>query len=252
MSAYFVNRTTIDYIVALALWGPEAAYGKAITKPWSVPPTVARLADDRLPIVSLQEAADALGRQQEAADALGRQLWAENARSVAHRYPRAEENAENAKLAAEYTWTPCVVPSDADVGWPTTPKGLIGCLDYQSCEHPGWEASAARAFLIALYDAAVPIAAPVKVIVSRCRNDEDIDNEARYIGQAFDRIPRSDKRAAVGYNGGVLIEHIAGYDLLPPNNGAMIRSLPYPLAYRALVLGFDPREAAGDPSTATF
>lgn len=74
----------------------------------------------------------------------GQTLWRENVVSVAYRYSLAtrdpdELSSYNRDVAA-YEYEPCAVTAqqiDAD----------IDCLDYQSCEHDGWEASAACALL---------------------------------------------------------------------------------------------------------
>ena len=70
----------------------------------------------------------------------GQTLWRENVVSVAYRYSLAtrdpdELSSYNRDVAA-YEYEPCAVTAqqiDAD----------IDCLDYQSCEHDGWNASAA-------------------------------------------------------------------------------------------------------------
>jgi hypothetical protein len=67
------------------------------------------------------------------ADEIGQMLWEENHKSVNARY---RENTKTPK----YTFRPVEVPSPGEVA-----KG-IGCYEYQSCEHDGWETSAAKAF----------------------------------------------------------------------------------------------------------
>jgi hypothetical protein len=70
----------------------------------------------------------------------GAMLWRENVVSVAYRYNLATrdatELAEYERDVDAYTFTPCAfTPREIDEG--------IDCLDYQSCEHDGWEASEA-------------------------------------------------------------------------------------------------------------
>lgn len=74
----------------------------------------------------------------------GRMLWRENVVSVAYRYNLATrdatELADYERDVEAYTYEPREFTAqqiDAD----------IGCLDYQSCEHDGWEASEAYALL---------------------------------------------------------------------------------------------------------
>jgi hypothetical protein len=91
----------------------------------------------------------------DSADRVGAMLWAENVRSVAFRYDEPEDAQDlpgpiffGVLDVAEYRHRSsdrigCVLDA---VG---TLKAL-DCLEYQSCEHPGWEASEARAFVEAL------------------------------------------------------------------------------------------------------
>jgi len=70
----------------------------------------------------------------EALDTLGQKLTNENYKSVNHRY--GEE-----KKPPEYKF---------EVTKPYNPLQIvkaIHCLDYQSCEHPGWARSKAKKFL---------------------------------------------------------------------------------------------------------
>lgn len=105
MSAFNVSESHIDYIVRAALaWGLTDYAG---------------------------------------ADLLGRTLWAENARSVAHRYSEEPEPSDY-----EYRHT-----SGPAAGFPIREAWIVSacdCLEYQSCEHPGWETSVARAALHAI------------------------------------------------------------------------------------------------------
>jgi hypothetical protein len=91
-------------------------------------------------------------------------LWRENLRSINHRYPDTVENQKNAPGKV----------SDAEEGYAVRPHDFqnihgahfhnfdpvqvikaIHCYEYQSCEHPGWKDSQARAFVDALESKAV-------------------------------------------------------------------------------------------------
>ena len=78
------------------------------------------------------------------ATAKGQMLWRENVVSVAYRYNLATRDpAELAEYNGDveaYTFQ-FRAYEDEDID-----KG-IDCLDYQSCEHDGWETSEAHAFL---------------------------------------------------------------------------------------------------------
>ena len=75
----------------------------------------------------------------ENASHIGRMLLLENHRSVGHRYDEPLElPAYNFNITQAPTLTPVEVLS------------IISCYEYQSCEHPGWEHSQAKAFCSAL------------------------------------------------------------------------------------------------------
>lgn len=73
-------------------------------------------------------------------DELGRMLWIENVCSVDHRYN--EHSIDAMADALTYSW-----PAFAPVLSPVEALKAIACYEYQSCEHPGWEASKAHAFV---------------------------------------------------------------------------------------------------------
>jgi len=116
MSAFVVAKTHIDAMVRLAIvYSPRSAivYG-------------------------------AFGEVRLHPDEVGRDLLDENVRSVRHRYPGDERlpGPNDAYWLEEYHY--------AYVGGrlPTPVEGLklIKCYEYQSCEHPEWEASKAKEF----------------------------------------------------------------------------------------------------------
>jgi len=80
----------------------------------------------------------------------GRMLWRENVVSVAYRYSLATRNAaELAEYEADVEGYDYSAPDTcADCGLGSAEIiDAIDCLDYQSCEHDGWSASAACALL---------------------------------------------------------------------------------------------------------
>jgi len=77
------------------------------------------------------------------ATVLGEMLWAENARSVAYRY-RAPE------IRPAYTFRRWPGPVN-----PVWVLKAIACYEYQSCEHPEWQQSAAYRIMRALEGAAI-------------------------------------------------------------------------------------------------
>lgn len=83
----------------------------------------------------------------EEADAKGKMLWRENVLSVSFRYNLpmrdATELAEYERDVEAYTFDSRAISVD-------TIDSAIDCLDYQSCEHDGWQASAAHALLASL------------------------------------------------------------------------------------------------------
>ena len=75
------------------------------------------------------------------ADKIGAMLWRENHKSVNHRY---NENIP----VPEYHYQRRAVPLT-----PVEVVKAVHCLEYQSCEHKGWERSKARKFLQILTNA---------------------------------------------------------------------------------------------------
>jgi hypothetical protein len=85
-------------------------------------------------------------------DRIGQALLAENVRSVIFRYRQCEP-------VGPYRHVPTYVGAvSSEVTRTLTALDVIKlahCLEYQSCEHPEWETSWARAFLQSVVDAAV-------------------------------------------------------------------------------------------------
>jgi hypothetical protein len=76
-------------------------------------------------------------------DELGGMLWDENVRSVDYRYP------DDAELPGEIGQPWLEAYETRGIGFVPTPGEVfcaIDCYSYQSCEHPGWEASESFSF----------------------------------------------------------------------------------------------------------
>ena len=127
MSAYVVDKETIDTLIAGALRAKLFGEDEATEK--------------------------------------GQMLWRENVISVSYRYNLptrdATELAQYEGDVEAYEYAPCA-PTGQEI------DAAIGCLDYQSCEHDGWEESAAHALLANLriaFPAAPPVPTPRRVQV---------------------------------------------------------------------------------------
>ena len=125
MSAYIVDRETIQYLVQSGLdAGFQSRQGR--TMRWYLDDMRLEL-DDR-------NTTD-----------VGQMLWDENIKSVAYRYqdtahmglpgPTGETIFVYLHESAVYKWNPAQVLKATDY------------YEYQSCEHPGWATSSAKAFL---------------------------------------------------------------------------------------------------------
>ncbi len=127
MSAFVIERAAIDALARFAcqretVWTDQTAEGK----------------------YRYLEMSDA--------DWLGRELWNENVVSVAYRYDDADD------LPAEEGFTPetaldYTLPTSAWMRPAASAASILktaDCLEYQSCEHPGWETSRAKKLLDAI------------------------------------------------------------------------------------------------------
>jgi hypothetical protein len=130
MSAYVVDPTHIDVILSVAINGPKDRTLRHPGDAW-YPPYVNELLDGRSgPLTA------------EGADEAGRALLAECVASVSYRYP--DDSLEELPgprpmpRPEQYEWT--------DFGRLLSAIETCCALDgydYQSCEHPGWQASGA-------------------------------------------------------------------------------------------------------------
>jgi len=90
----------------------------------------------------------------ETEDAVGQMLLDENVKSVCYRYPDDSITSLPGRTDAEYLMPFKAYPT---VNRPTATDALsmIGCYEYQSCEHPEWPESEAKAFCDALTHRAI-------------------------------------------------------------------------------------------------
>lgn len=134
MSAWIVDKAHIDYLVSAGFIG-----GVANPLEWfdaEPGPEAFREGEPWGP--GWREHLEEHGRKltRETAGRVGAMLWAENVASVNHRYAETE-------LEDPYLFARVMVE-----GWAALKA--LECYEYQSCEHPGWRTSEARAFCDAL------------------------------------------------------------------------------------------------------
>lgn len=138
MSAYIVDKNHILFLVAAAL---SRRLNGHFGFSWSTPEGGRR---------TLRQ-----GDYETAAD-VANMLWCENIASVSHRYPR-ESSAE--------------LPGSVGVSFVVTTKDIqtahyfqidpvqvlkaCNCYCYQACEHPAWETSEAKTFVVSLKETAI-------------------------------------------------------------------------------------------------
>lgn len=132
MSAYIVDRAHICYLVTAAT--SRAIYSDHDHATWFWGP---RNGLTRGEIYCSDH---------EAAAQLGQMLWDENVKSVKYRYPNSTELP--GPIGSDYVYG-LHQPSRAEITIGGVLKAIDG-LDYQSCEHPGWRDSQAKAFLESL------------------------------------------------------------------------------------------------------
>lgn len=134
VSAFIVSETHIRSLLDVAINGPSDCHiairpgSSAFTGyfTWHAPDTTAMFGArlERLDVGN--------------ADRVGQMLWNENYASVNHRYNEAEEPEVFTHLRPRHRLTFAEAFK------------AINCYEYQSCEHPGWEGSNAKAFCDAL------------------------------------------------------------------------------------------------------
>lgn len=138
MSAYVVDRDHIRYLVSAATQMRRGIDSGEL-----------RWRNGKGPVRILPH-----GDAERAAD-VGQVLWDENVASVEYRYPKSGGDLPGPVLPEGHGYV--YGPHRAWAGdiEPVQVLKAIHCLEYQSCEHPGWEKSEAHAFLRALEAAAM-------------------------------------------------------------------------------------------------
>jgi hypothetical protein len=148
MSAWIVDKAHIDLLVRVALDS-----GRDPLRWWQVDEE-GKYAGWR----ELDELGKGLDDEARAAsgvytpDELGAMLWTENVCSVSYRYPSDSPASRPGPLSDDIDGE-AISYQYVNPGYTMTPGEAfraIDCLDYQSCEHPGWRTSEAFAFLQAL------------------------------------------------------------------------------------------------------
>lgn len=138
MSAFLVSKKHIDYIVSAAHFWSKGNVGRYLPRDGGV-----RACD------SIGRGKDPIPFEDFGNTDVGRLLWRENLISVAHRYARTDGDTRGSTIeidAYKHAWV--TDPSVTDGKGPDAVKVIksIQCLEYQSCEHDGWESSAAHTF----------------------------------------------------------------------------------------------------------
>lgn len=138
MSAFVVSKEHIQAMVRLAHTGPRDGRGG-----WNLS-RFSYFHEGTL------HRADGEGDVMEGLSRTMDMLVTENVRSVMHRYPDTIESGNLPGPIDHYWETPLRYSLQSKA--PTAVEGLklIQCYEYQSCEHPEWESSAAKAFCDAL------------------------------------------------------------------------------------------------------
>lgn len=136
MSAYIVDRGHIRFLVAAA-WELEAARHSGRMSYYHGNPS------KRYEV------------NEQTLDETGLMLWQECLTSVAYRYPNEPEAELPGPVddGPRFGYThPLTLPRQIN---PVDVLSAIRCYEYQSCEHPGWEESRAKAFCDALTSLAI-------------------------------------------------------------------------------------------------
>jgi hypothetical protein len=140
MSAFVVDKKHIDEIVTVALYGPQ---GTRISN-WQFRWYFRHGNSTRL---DYRRAEDVGG------DAIGQMLIDENVASVTYRY----DNCEDLPGPIEPYWNEPYIHDGYEAPRLSAIQAIkaIHCLDYHSCEHPGWNDSEAKALLDTLIQSLV-------------------------------------------------------------------------------------------------
>jgi|GEM_PF-453587 len=160
MSAYIVERAHIDFLIDAAMMAQPRQSGSPVR--WYHPAIddeeMSTILDEQgfeAYCVAAQERTHELRYHDctEQADRVGRMLWWENLRSVAYRYPDdcdiGDEDAAGWPGPAGFTVYECETYTHRSRLFHLNPVHVLSAIkgyEYQSCEHPDWKTSEARAF----------------------------------------------------------------------------------------------------------
>lgn len=133
MSAFIVEKVHIDALVHAGILAGHPARG-GYTLTWRTE-HIDWAGDHAAYLTAVKEATRECTRL--TASRVGAMLWNENKKSVDHRYNEANDREL-------YTFTASKVTN------PVAVLKALSCYEYQSCEHPEWESSEAKAFCSAL------------------------------------------------------------------------------------------------------
>lgn len=140
MSAWIVSKKHIDAMVTFAL---DAGPGRSKLR-WRMDETDPELTHAKGsawgPGCHMEFKRAWCELTPESAGRVGAMLWAENYRSVNHRYN--EDETEDPYQFERYNGPVKLTPRAM--------VKLLDCYEYQSCEHPEWEDSEAHRFCLAL------------------------------------------------------------------------------------------------------
>lgn len=135
MSAYIVDLNHVAFLVQA---GTSLALGQrhsTLTWIWNIDHEANTYERETLPQSDYKQA-----------QRVGQMLWDENIASVQARYPGDKNPPGPTDRDFEY---PEQVPH-FDIFEPAQVLASCDCYEYQSCEHPGWPASEAKAYIDAL------------------------------------------------------------------------------------------------------
>lgn len=141
MSAYLVEKNHIVYLVSAAMSRRLNPHGGNFS--WYHKTDANNGKRDDLSCADYDKAAE-----------VGNMLWMENMKSISHRYP----GESSATLPGPIGGSGVIYPQDFKGHYEFDPVQVlmsIRCLDYQSCEHPTWEASESHSFLESLKSSAI-------------------------------------------------------------------------------------------------